>query len=182
MSLSEIQLFDTLNPLECPTMDKNSRRVEGSSRNVPSIRDVTIDAPALCTPRVVSEQAHAVTGIDIHPGAQIGQSFFIDHGTGVVIGETAIIGARVRIYQGVTLGAKNFPTDESGALVKAVPRHPIIEDDVVLYAGASILGRVTIGQRSVIGGNVWLTHSVPASSRVFQAREQNLITWQGNED
>ncbi len=132
--------------------------------------------------RIISEISHGRTGIDIHPGAQIGPSFFIDHGTGVVIGETAIIGARVRIYQGVTLGAKNFPTDESGALVKAVPRHPIIEDDVVLYAGASILGRVTIGQKSVIGGNVWLTHSVPASSRVFQAREQNLITWQGNEE
>jgi serine O-acetyltransferase len=132
--------------------------------------------------RIISEISHSRTGIDIHPGAQIGQSFFIDHGTGVVIGETAIIGAQVRIYQGVTLGAKNFPTDESGALVKAVPRHPIIEDDVVLYAGASILGRVTIGKGSVIGGNVWLTHSVPASSRVFQAREQNLITWHGNEE
>lgn len=127
--------------------------------------------------RILSEISHSRTGIDIHPGAQIGQGFFIDHGTGVVIGETAIIGDNVRIYQGVTLGAKNFPADPSGALVKATPRHPIIEDDVVIYAGATILGRVTIGKGSEIGGNVWLTHGVPAHSRVYQARE-NLVTSQ----
>jgi serine O-acetyltransferase len=127
--------------------------------------------------RIISEISHGRTGIDIHPAAEIGPSFFIDHGTGVVIGETAIVGSNVRIYQGVTLGAKSFPSDESGKLVKAIPRHPIIEDEVVIYAGASILGRVTIGTGSVIGGNVWLTHGVPPHSRVFQAREQNLITW-----
>jgi serine O-acetyltransferase len=104
----------------------------------------------------------SATGIDIHPGAQIGPSFFIDHGTGVVIGETAIIGERVRIYQAVTLGAKRFPADEDGQLQKGHPRHPIVEDDVVIYAGATILGRITIGKGSTIGGNVWLTRSVPA--------------------
>lgn len=126
--------------------------------------------------RVISEIAHGKTGIDIHPGASIGKSFFIDHGTGVVIGETAIIGDRVRIYQGVTLGAKSFPIDEAGMLVKSIPRHPIIEDDVVIYAGATVLGRVVVGRGSEIGGNVWLTHDVPADSRVLQAREQNLVS------
>lgn len=125
--------------------------------------------------RIISEISHGRTGIDIHPGAQIGEGFFIDHGTGVVIGETAIIGDNVRIYQGVTLGARNFPIDPSGALVKSLPRHPVIESDVVIYAGATILGRVTIGAGSEIGGNVWLTHDVPPFSRVFQAREQNLV-------
>jgi serine O-acetyltransferase len=123
-------------------------------------------------PRIISENAHSVTGIDIHPGAAIGRSFFIDHGTGVVIGETAIIGNRVRIYQGVTLGAKSFPLDEKGIPVKGIARHPIIEDDVVIYAGATILGRITVGARSVIGGNVWLTESVPPDSSVSQRREQ----------
>ncbi|WP_404477191.1 serine O-acetyltransferase EpsC [Novosphingobium sp. BL-52-GroH] len=125
--------------------------------------------------RIISEISHSRTGIDIHPGAQIGQGFFIDHGTGVVIGETAIIGDNVRIYQGVTLGAKNFPLGPTGALVKSLPRHPVIENSVVIYAGATILGRVTIGAGSEIGGNVWLTHDVPAFSRVYQAREQNLV-------
>lgn len=120
--------------------------------------------------RMISELAHSATGIDIHPGATIGEAFFIDHGTGVVIGETAIIGKHVRIYQAVTLGAKRFPTDEHGALIKGNARHPIVEDDVVIYAGATILGRITIGQGSVIGGNVWLTHSVPPGSNVTQAK------------
>lgn len=120
--------------------------------------------------RIVSELSHSSTGIDIHPGAEIGSSFFIDHGTGVVIGETAVIGERVRLYQAVTLGAKRFSVDESGALVKGAPRHPIVEDDVVIYAGATILGRITIGRGSVIGGNVWLTRSVPAGSHVLQAQ------------
>ncbi|WP_333840668.1 serine O-acetyltransferase EpsC [Novosphingobium sp.] len=118
--------------------------------------------------RIIAEIAHSRTGIDIHPGAQIGESFFIDHGTGVVIGQTAIIGKRVRIYQAVTLGAKSFSTDEEGRLVKDEPRHPIIEDNVTIYAGATILGRVTIGRCSVIGGNVWLTRSVPPGSQVRQ--------------
>lgn len=122
-------------------------------------------------PRIISEDAHSTTGIDIHPGARIGRKFFIDHGTGVVIGETAIIGDRVRIYQGVTLGAKSFPVDEQGSLIKGIDRHPIIEDDVVIYAGATILGRITVGARSVIGGNVWLTQSVPPDSFISQNRE-----------
>lgn len=125
--------------------------------------------------RIISEIAHGKTGIDIHPGARIGEGFFIDHGTGVVVGETAIIGDRVRIYQGVTLGAKSFPADGDGALVKSIPRHPIIEDDVVIYAGATVLGRITVGRGSEIGGNVWLTHNIPARSRVLQARERNLV-------
>ena len=120
--------------------------------------------------RVIAEMAHSSTGIDIHPGAQIADSFFIDHGTGVVIGQTAVIGRRVRLYQAVTLGAKRFEKDESGVLVKGNARHPIVEDDVVIYAGATILGRITIGRGSTIGGNVWLTHSVPPGSHISQAQ------------
>jgi serine O-acetyltransferase len=120
--------------------------------------------------RIVSEAAHSATGIDIHPGAQIGESFFIDHGTGVVIGETCIIGRRVRLYQAVTLGARRFETNERGELKKHYPRHPIIEDDVVIYAGATILGRITVGRGSVIAGNVWLTHGTPAGSVITQAK------------
>jgi len=123
--------------------------------------------------RLVADIAHTLTGIDIHPGARIGASFFIDHGTGVVIGETAIIGERVRLYQAVTLGAKRFPADASGALIKGTPRHPIVEDDVVIYAGATVLGRITIGAGSTVGGNVWLTHSVPANSNVSQAQSRH---------
>lgn len=125
--------------------------------------------------RVISEAAHSETGIDINPGAAIGESFFIDHGTGVVIGETAIIGRNVRLYQAVTLGARTFAVDENGALVKGQPRHPIVEDDVVIYAGATILGRITIGRGSVIGGNVWLTHSTPPGSRITQAKPRNEV-------
>ena len=120
--------------------------------------------------RLISDIGHSLTGIDIHPAARIGASFFIDHGTGVVIGETAIIGQRVRLYQHVTLGAKRFPADASGALIKGNPRHPIVEDDVVIYAGATILGRITIGAGTTIGGNVWLTQSVPPGSSVSQAQ------------
>jgi len=123
--------------------------------------------------RLISDIAHSLTGIDIHPAAQIGGSFFIDHGTGVVIGETAILGQRVRLYQHVTLGAKRFPADEKGVLIKGVPRHPIVEDDVVIYAGATVLGRITIGAGSTIGGNVWLTQSVPPGSNVSQAQMRN---------
>jgi len=121
-------------------------------------------------PRIISEHAHSLTGIDIHPGAEIGERHFIDHGTGVVIGETCVIGDRVRIYQGVTLGAKSFPLDERGQPIKGVERHPVVEDDVTIYSGATILGRVRIGRGSVIGGNVWLTRSVPPGSRITQAR------------
>ena len=120
-------------------------------------------------PRIISELAHAATGIDIHPGAQIAGSFFIDHGTGVVIGETSAIGRRVRIYQGVTLGARGFPSDERGHPIKGLPRHPRVEDDVVIYAGATILGRITIGRGATIGGNVWLTRSVAPGARITQA-------------
>jgi serine O-acetyltransferase len=127
-----------------------------------------LGAPMLA--RIIAEIAHSETGIDIHPGAEIESSFFIDHGAGVVIGETARIGKRVRLYQGVTLGAKRFEADASGALVKGRPRHPIVEDDVVIYAGATILGRITIGKGSSIGGNVWLTHSVAPGSNITQAR------------
>ena len=123
--------------------------------------------------RILAEIAHSATGIDIHPGAQIGEGFFIDHGTGVVIGETTVIGKHVRLYQAVTLGAKRFTQDESGALEKGAPRHPILEDEVVVYAGATILGRITIGRGSSIGGNVWLTRSVPAGSNVSQASLQH---------
>ncbi|MFO0590646.1 MAG: serine O-acetyltransferase EpsC [Polyangiaceae bacterium] len=124
-------------------------------------------------PRMIAEISHADTGVDIHPGADIGPSFFIDHGTGVVIGETARIGERVRLYQGVTLGAKSFPLDADGNPIKGIARHPIVEDDVVVYAGATILGRVTIGRGSSIGGNVWLTRSVPPGSRVTQAQARS---------
>lgn len=120
-------------------------------------------------PRIISEMAHSATGIDIHPGAQIGEEFFIDHGTGVVIGETAIIGKGCRLYQGVTLGALSFPKDEDGTLTKGIPRHPILEDNVTVYAGSTILGRITIGSNSIIGGNTWITQSVPAGSRVLQS-------------
>jgi serine O-acetyltransferase len=121
-------------------------------------------------PRIISEMAHSRTGIDIHPGADIGEQFFIDHGTGVVIGETCVIGKRCRLYQGVTLGALSFTKDPEGILVKGLPRHPILEDDVTVYAGATVLGRVTIGRGTIIGGNVWLTQSVPPDSRIVQSR------------
>lgn len=120
-------------------------------------------------PRIITETAHSETGIDIHPGAAIGNYFSIDHGTGVVIGETAIVGHHVRIYQGVTLGAKSFRHDENGKAISG-PRHPIIEDNVTIYSNSSILGRITIGHDSVIGGNVWQTESLPPFSRVVQGK------------
>jgi serine O-acetyltransferase len=121
-------------------------------------------------PRMITEHAHSITGIDIHPGADIGEKFFIDHGTGVVIGETCVIGKGVRLYQGVTLGAKSFKLDAEGNPIKGIPRHPVVEDDVTIYSGATILGRVTIGRGSVIGGNVWLVRSVAPFSRITQAQ------------
>jgi serine O-acetyltransferase len=119
-------------------------------------------------PRIISEMAHSETGIDINPEAQIGEYFTIDHGTGTVIGATCIIGNNVKLYQGVTLGAKSFALDKDGNPIKGVPRHPIIEDDVIIYAQATILGRVTIGRGSVIGGNVWVTNDVPPNSKIVQ--------------
>lgn len=127
-------------------------------------------------PRMIAEQAHSKTGIDIHPGARIGRRFMIDHGTGVVIGATAIIGNDVKIYQGVTLGAKSFTLDDEGNPVKGVARHPHVEDGVVIYANSTILGTVTIGAGSVIGGNLWITADVPAGSRIIQSKpEKNYI-------
>ncbi len=119
-------------------------------------------------PRIIYERAHSETGIDIHPGAEIGDHFFIDHGTGVVVGETCIIGHHVRLYQGVTLGAKSFPLDKDGKPVKGIVRHPIIGDNVTIYAGATILGRITIGSGSIIGGNIWVTQDVAPDSRISQ--------------
>jgi serine O-acetyltransferase len=119
-------------------------------------------------PRIVTEHAHSITGIDIHPGATIGEHFFIDHGTGVVIGETCTIGNGVRLYQGVTLGAKSFPLDENGHPIKGIKRHPDVEDGVIIYSEATILGSITIGKGSVIGGNVWVVDSVPPGSRITQ--------------
>lgn len=131
-------------------------------------------------PRIMSEYAHAKTGIDIHPGAKIGEYFFIDHGTGVVIGETCVIGDNVKIYQGVTLGSKSFQLDDKGYPVKGVKRHPDIEDNVIIYAGATILGGDTvIGHDSVIGGNVWITHSVPPESKVYYAQPSPIIKSNG---
>ncbi|MBO4595908.1 MAG: serine acetyltransferase [Bacteroidales bacterium] len=120
-------------------------------------------------PRMLTEIAHSQTGIDIHPGAKIGAYFAIDHGTGVVIGATCVIGEHVMLYQGVTLGAKNFRYDECGRPIDT-PRHPILEDNVTVYSNTSILGRVRIGHDTVIGGNVWLTHDVPANSRILQRK------------
>ncbi|MFA6028702.1 MAG: serine O-acetyltransferase EpsC [Elusimicrobiota bacterium] len=130
-------------------------------------------------PRMITEHAHSVTGIDIHPGARIGGRFFIDHGTGVVIGETAVIGRDVRIYQGVTLGAKSFPLDAQGRPVKGVKRHPDVEDGVIIYAGATILGTVTIGKGSTVGGNVWLTESCPPGSQILQSGGRTVARGKG---
>ncbi len=138
-----------------------------------------LEVPLL--PRMITEHAHSLTGIDIHPGAQIGDRFFIDHGTGVVIGETCIIGNNVRLYQGVTLGAKSFPKDAKGNPIKGIARHPIVEDDVTIYGGATILGRITIGQGSVVGGNVWLTRSIRPGTRVVlpEARPEAFVAGAG---
>jgi serine O-acetyltransferase len=131
-------------------------------------------------PRIMSEHAHSKTGIDIHPGAQIGPSFFVDHGTGVVIGATCIIGTHVTIYQGVTLGALNFPRDEHGELIRTTKRHPTLEDDVIIYANATILGgNTTVGHHSIIGSNVWLTHSVAPYSVVVISEPSQRIRTQG---
>ena len=121
-------------------------------------------------PRIITEMAHSETGIDIHPGAQIGSHFTIDHGTGVVIGETCIIGNNVKLYQGVTLGAKSFPLDEDGKPIKGIPRHPILEDDVIIYSNATILGRITIGRGATVGGNIWVTQDVAPGDRIVQRK------------
>ena len=122
-------------------------------------------------PRIISEMSHARTGIDIHPGAVIGQNFFIDHGTGVVIGETSVVGDSCRLYQGVTLGAVSFPKNPDGTLIKGIPRHPSLGNNVTVYAGATILGHIHIGDNAVIGGNVWITNDVAAGTRVIQGKD-----------
>ncbi|MCU4176565.1 serine O-acetyltransferase [Carboxylicivirga sp. N1Y90] len=132
---------------------------------------VQIDVPLI--PRIISEMAHSETGIDIHPRATIGEFFAIDHGTGVVIGATSIIGTNVKLFQGVTLGAKSFPLDEDGNPIKGVPRHPIIESNVIIYAQATILGRITVGESSVIGGNVWVTNNVAPYSKIVQGKPRD---------
>ena len=124
-------------------------------------------------PRIITEMAHSETGIDIHPAAQIGHHFTIDHGTGVVIGATCIIGNNVKLYQGVTLGAKSFPLDQDGKPIKGIPRHPILEDNVIVYSNASILGRITIGHDTTIGGNIWITESVKPESHIIQRKNTN---------
>lgn len=121
-------------------------------------------------PRIITEMAHSETGIDIHPAARIGHHFTIDHGTGVVIGATCIIGNHVKLYQGVTLGAKSFPLDDDGHPIKGIPRHPILEDDVIVYSNATILGRITVGRGATVGGNIWVTEDVPASARLVQKK------------
>ncbi len=121
-------------------------------------------------PRIITEMAHSETGIDIHPAARIGHHFTIDHGTGVVIGATCIIGNNVKLYQGVTLGAKSFPLDDKGNPIKGIPRHPILEDDVIVYANSTILGRITVGRGATIGGNIWVTEDVPAGARLVQKK------------
>lgn len=132
-------------------------------------------------PRMISEMAHSETGIDIHPGAEIGEYFSIDHGTGVVIGATAIIGKNVKIYQGVTLGAKSFPLDENGNPIKGIPRHPIIGDNVIIYSNATILGRVNIGANAVIGGNIWVTDDVAEGEKLVQAKANNILRFKSDE-
>ena len=126
-------------------------------------------------PRMMTEFVHSQTGIDIHPGAKLGEGIFIDHGTGVVIGETAVLGDNIRIYQGVTLGAGNFPKDACGKLIKGLKRHPTIGNNVTIYSGASVLGDVTIGDNSVIGGNVWLTESLPAGTKITASPPENKL-------
>ncbi|MEI8139954.1 MAG: serine O-acetyltransferase EpsC [bacterium] len=144
---------------------------------VQRIAHVLYQAQVPLIPRIMTEHAHSQTGIDIHPGAKIGPGFFIDHGTGVVIGETSTIGKNVKLYQGVTLGALSFPKDKDGHPIKGIKRHPAVEDDVTIYAGATILGgETTIGAGSEIGGNVWLTHSVPPHSKVYNQQPKPLIT------
>ncbi|MBN2494670.1 MAG: serine acetyltransferase [Deltaproteobacteria bacterium] len=178
--LPEIQQALALDVQAAYEGDPAARSPDEAIFAYPGIRAVTnyrlahalyaLDVPLV--PRIITEHAHASTGIDIHPGARIGKSFFIDHGTGVVIGETAEIGDRVRIYQGVTLGAKSFPLDGHGRPIKGIARHPIVEDDVIIYSGATILGRVRIGAGSIIGGNVWITRDVPPRSRISQPCSQ----------
>lgn len=166
--------------------DPAARSTEEIILSYPSIDTVSIyriahvlyDMNVPIIPRIMTEFAHERTGIDIHPGAEIGEYFFIDHGTGAVIGETCTIGNHVKLYQGVTLGAKSFELDENGNPIKGIKRHPDIEDNVVVYSGATILGGDTvIGHHTMIGGNVWLTHSVPPYSKVYNRQPSPVIKY-----
>lgn len=132
-------------------------------------------------PRMMTEMAHSETGIDIHPAATIGEHFTIDHGTGVVIGATCIIGNNVKLYQGVTLGAKSFPLDANGNPIKGIPRHPILEDNVIIYANATILGRITIGKGSVVGANVWVTKNLRPNTKKFKKEKVDSIDLEYNQ-
>jgi len=188
------QLMDSLAPLK-QTLEQDIVAAYEGDPAARSIMEVVMSYPGLqaimvqriahilyqakvpLIPRIMTEHAHSQTGIDIHPGAEIGPGFFIDHGTGVVIGETSTIGKNVKLYQGVTLGALSFPKDKDGHPIKGIKRHPNVEDDVTIYAGATILGgETTIGVGSEIGGNVWLTHSVPPHSKVYNQQPKPLIT------
>jgi len=132
-------------------------------------------------PRIMTEHAHSLTGIDIHPGAKIGERFVIDHGTGIVVGETSVVGNNVRVYQNVTIGALSLPPN-AGVKLRGAKRHPTIEDDVIIYSGATILGgETTIGKRSIVGGNVWLTHSIPADTKVFMESPGLIYKHQDNQ-
>jgi len=173
-SLAEIREYLKLDVQAAYDGDPAAKSLDEIILSYPGIKAITIhrishelfirNVPLI--PRMMSEYAHRTTGIDIHPGAKIGKSFFIDHGTGVVIGETTIIGNNVKIYQGVTLGALSFPRDKDGKIIKGRKRHPTIEDDVTIYSGATILGDIVVGKGSVIGGNVWLTQSVPEGTKI----------------
>ena len=134
---------------------------------------LTLGVPLI--PRIITEMAHSETGIDIHPGAQIGHHFTIDHGTGVVIGATCIIGNNVKLYQGVTLGAKSFPLDDNGNPIKGIPRHPILEDDVIVYSNATILGRITIGKGCVVGANLWITRDMDPYTKKYKQEKKDYI-------
>lgn len=186
--LPELRKLLTLDASAAFCGDPAARNVGETIFCYPSIRVLTnhriahelykLNVPLI--PRIISEMAHSETGIDIHPGAHIGENFFIDHGTGTVIGETCIIGNNVRIYQGVTLGAKSFPLDDAGNPIKGNARHPIVEDDVIIYSGATILGRITIGKGAEIGGNVWITSDVPAGARLAQNKPAQLLFQNGS--
>jgi serine O-acetyltransferase len=172
--LSEIRETMKLDVIAALEGDPAARNLDEIVLSYPGIKAITIQRIAHelylknvpLIPRMMGEYAHRITGIDIHPGAKLGKSIFIDHGTGVVIGETSVIGDNVKIYQGVTLGALSFPKDACGKIIKGAKRHPTIEDDVTIYSGATILGNIIIGKGSLIGGNVWLTESVEPGTRV----------------
>jgi serine O-acetyltransferase len=172
--LSEIRETMKLDVIAALEGDPAARNLDEIVLSYPGIKAITIQRIAHelylknvpLIPRMMGEYAHRMTGIDIHPGAKLGKSIFIDHGTGVVIGETSVIGDNVKIYQGVTLGALSFPKDACGKIIKGAKRHPTIEDDVTIYSGATILGNIIIGKGSLIGGNVWLTESVEPGTRV----------------